>query len=142
VHSANCVKTCTLAYRRVLNSAPLYLTGSRSLVDFGNKTHKLNLKNYNYTRNLDGRSFGRCVRNRPLSESSMKFTNKLFGCALRNKGRTPMTCCAVPRWNRLKPLWPAGGGGEADDPHAQFKAWQRRTDEWTTIMETLNNLNL
>jgi hypothetical protein len=56
-------------------------------VAFGNKTYKLNLKsnNYkynNYTRNLVDRSFGRCLRNR-LSLSSMRFTIRSFGCALK-----------------------------------------------------------
>jgi hypothetical protein len=40
--------------------------GSRPLVAFGNETYKLNLTNWNYkydnyTRNLVGRSFGRCL---------------------------------------------------------------------------------
>jgi hypothetical protein len=57
-------------------------------VAFGDKTYKLNLKNYNYkhnnyTSNLVGRSFGRCRRNRLLSDSSMRFTIRPFGCALR-----------------------------------------------------------
>jgi hypothetical protein len=33
VHSANCVKTYTVACRRVLSGAPLQLMGSRPLVD-------------------------------------------------------------------------------------------------------------
>jgi hypothetical protein len=46
-------------------------------VAFGNETYKLNFTNQNYkydnyTRNLVGRSFGRCLRNRLLSGSSMK----------------------------------------------------------------------
>jgi hypothetical protein len=57
--------------------------GSRPLVAFGNKTYKLNLTNQNYkynnyTRNLVGVSFGRCLRNRLLSGSSMKFTTRPF----------------------------------------------------------------
>jgi hypothetical protein len=36
VHSANCVKTYTVACRRVI-SAPLQLIGSRPLVAFGNE---------------------------------------------------------------------------------------------------------
>jgi hypothetical protein len=45
--------------------------GSRTLAAFGNETYKLNLANYNYkydshTRNLVGRSFVRCLRNRML----------------------------------------------------------------------------
>jgi hypothetical protein len=57
-------------------------------VGFENKTYKLNLKNYNYkynnyARNLISRSFGRCLRNRLLSGSSLRFTIRSFGCALR-----------------------------------------------------------
>jgi hypothetical protein len=57
-------------------------------VAFGNKTYKLNLKNYHYkydiyTRNLVGRSFGGCLRNRLLSGSSMRFTVRSLGCAVR-----------------------------------------------------------
>jgi hypothetical protein len=53
---------------------------------FWNETYKPNLTNYNYkydiyTRNLVGRSFGRCLRNRLLS-----------GCAV---SRT------IVDWNRL-----------------------------------------
>jgi hypothetical protein len=44
VHSANCVKTYTMARRRVLDSAPLQLIHSRSLVAFRNMTYILNLK--------------------------------------------------------------------------------------------------
>jgi hypothetical protein len=40
VHSANCVRTYTVACRRVLSSAPL---GSRPLVALGDETYKLNL---------------------------------------------------------------------------------------------------
>jgi hypothetical protein len=59
----------------VLSSAPLQLIGSRPVVTFGNESYKLNLKsqNYkhnNYTRNLVGRSFGRCLHNRLLSGSA------------------------------------------------------------------------
>jgi hypothetical protein len=67
-------------------------------VAFGNKTYKLNLKNPdfkydNYTRNLVGRSFGRCLRNRPLlSGSSLRFTNSTFGCALRRTLYCGYTC--------------------------------------------------
>jgi hypothetical protein len=44
-------------------------------VTFGDETYELNLTNYdNYTRNLVGRSFGRCLRNRLLSRSSMRLT--------------------------------------------------------------------
>jgi hypothetical protein len=53
-------------------------------VAFGNETYKLNLTNYNYkynnyTRDLVGRSFSRCLRNRLLSGSSMRFTIRPFG---------------------------------------------------------------
>jgi hypothetical protein len=53
---------------------------------FGNTTYKLNLKNYNYkysnyTRNLVSRSFDRCLRNRLLSGSSIRFTIRSFGTA-------------------------------------------------------------
>jgi hypothetical protein len=55
---------------------------------FENETYELNLTNYdykydNYTRNLGGRSFGRRLLNRLLSGSSMRFTIRSFGCALR-----------------------------------------------------------
>jgi hypothetical protein len=43
------------------------------------KTYKYN----NYTRNLVGRSFSRCLHNRLLSGSSMRITIRPFGCALR-----------------------------------------------------------
>jgi hypothetical protein len=57
VRSANCVKSCTIARRRVLSSDFLQLVGSRSLVAFENETYELNPANYdckydNYTRNL------------------------------------------------------------------------------------------
>jgi hypothetical protein len=83
VHSANCIKTYTVAC-----STSLYLMGSKPLVAFGKKTYKLNLKNWkyrynNYTRKLVGRSFGRCLHNRLLSGKSMRFTNRSFGRALR-----------------------------------------------------------
>jgi hypothetical protein len=45
VHSATCVQTYTMAWRRVLSSAPLWLIGSRPLVAFVNETYELNLKN-------------------------------------------------------------------------------------------------
>jgi hypothetical protein len=41
---ANCIKTYTVACRRVLSSAPLYFISSKPLVALGNKTYKLNLK--------------------------------------------------------------------------------------------------
>jgi hypothetical protein len=47
-------------------------------VAIGNGTY-----NNNYTRNVVGRSFGRCLCNRLLSGSSMRFTTRPFGCALR-----------------------------------------------------------
>jgi hypothetical protein len=43
-HSANCVKTYTMACRRVLSSVPLQLIGSRHLVAFGDETYKLELQ--------------------------------------------------------------------------------------------------
>jgi hypothetical protein len=43
VHSANAVKSCTRACRRVLTSTLLYLTGSESSCDLGSETYKLNL---------------------------------------------------------------------------------------------------
>jgi hypothetical protein len=45
VHSANVVKPCTKAYRRVLTSTLLYLIRSESSCDLGSETYKLNLKN-------------------------------------------------------------------------------------------------
>jgi hypothetical protein len=64
VHSANVVKSCTKACRRVLISTLLYLIGSESSCDLGSETYKLNLKNYicnynNYILNLIGRSIGK-----------------------------------------------------------------------------------
>jgi hypothetical protein len=61
---------------------------TKPLVAFGNETYELNLTNgnykyNNYIRNLVGRSFGRCFRNRLLSGCSMRFTTRPFGCALR-----------------------------------------------------------
>jgi hypothetical protein len=38
IHSADCVKTYTVACRRVFSSAPLKLIGSRLLLAFGNET--------------------------------------------------------------------------------------------------------
>jgi hypothetical protein len=78
----------TVVCRRVLTNTLLYLIGSKPLVAFGNETYKPNLKNYNYkynnyTRNLVGRSLGRCLSTRLLSGSSMRFTIRSFGCALR-----------------------------------------------------------
>jgi hypothetical protein len=40
VHSANVVKSCTKACRRVLTSTPLYLIGSESSCDLGSETYK------------------------------------------------------------------------------------------------------
>jgi hypothetical protein len=45
VHSANVVKSCTEACRRVLTGTLLYLIGSESSCDLGSETYKLNLKN-------------------------------------------------------------------------------------------------
>jgi hypothetical protein len=55
-------------------------------VAIGNETYNLNLtnKNYkykNYTRNLVGRSFGRCLHSRLLSGSSKMFAARSFGCS-------------------------------------------------------------
>jgi hypothetical protein len=57
-HSANVVKLCTKACRRVLTSSLLYLIGSESSCDLGSETYKLNPKNYiyNYILNLVDRS--------------------------------------------------------------------------------------
>jgi hypothetical protein len=44
VHSANRVRTYTVACGRVLSSAPLQLMVSRPLVAFGNETYKLELQ--------------------------------------------------------------------------------------------------
>jgi hypothetical protein len=64
VHSANAVKSCTKAFRKVLTSTLLYLIGSESFCDLGSVTYKLNLKNNNYNYsiyilNLVGRSIGK-----------------------------------------------------------------------------------
>jgi hypothetical protein len=49
------------------------------VVALGNRTYKLNLKDWNYkydnyTKNLVGRSFGRCLRNCLLPGRSMRVT--------------------------------------------------------------------
>jgi hypothetical protein len=55
-------------------------------VAFGNETYELNLRNQNYkydiyTRNLVGRSFGRCLHNHILLfDTSVRFTVRSFGC--------------------------------------------------------------
>jgi hypothetical protein len=46
IHSANVIKLCIKACRRVLTSTLLYLIGSESFCDLGSETYKLNLKNY------------------------------------------------------------------------------------------------
>jgi predicted nucleotidyltransferase len=51
IYSANAVKSCTKACRRVLTSTHLYLIGSKSFCDLGIETYKLNLKNYIYNYN-------------------------------------------------------------------------------------------
>jgi hypothetical protein len=51
VHSANCVKTWTVACRRVLSNAPLQIIGSRVIVTFENETYELNFTNYDYKYN-------------------------------------------------------------------------------------------
>jgi hypothetical protein len=81
VHSANRVKTYTMACRRVLGSAPLQLMGSRAFVAYGRLTN-YNYRYDKYTTNLVGRSFGRCLRNRLLSGSSIRLTTVQFACAL------------------------------------------------------------
>jgi hypothetical protein len=65
-HSANVVKSCTKACRRVVTSILLYLMESESSCDLGSETYKLNLKNYiynynNYILNLAGRSIGKLL---------------------------------------------------------------------------------
>jgi hypothetical protein len=52
VHSANVVKSCTKACRRVLTGTLIYLIGSESSCDLGNVTYKLSLKNYIYNYNI------------------------------------------------------------------------------------------
>jgi hypothetical protein len=44
IHSANVIKSCTNACRRVLNSILLYLIGSESSCNLGSETYKINLK--------------------------------------------------------------------------------------------------
>jgi hypothetical protein len=86
VHSANVVKSCTKACRRVLTSTLLYLVGSESSCDLGSETYKPNLKNYiyNYILNLVGRSIGRFFRNHLVSGGSCRFKISSFGCTLRH----------------------------------------------------------
>jgi hypothetical protein len=86
MHSANVVKSC----KRVLTSTLLYLTGSEPSCDLGSETYKLNLKNYvyiynynNYVLNLVGRSIGKFLRNRLLSDDYCRFQISSFGCTLR-----------------------------------------------------------
>jgi hypothetical protein len=69
VHSADVVKSCTEACRRVLTSTLLYVIGPESSCDVGSKTYKLNLTNYiyicnNYISNLVCRSIGKFFFNR------------------------------------------------------------------------------
>jgi hypothetical protein len=47
-HSANVLRPCRKARRRVLTSTLLYLIGSESSCDLGSETYKLNLRNYIY----------------------------------------------------------------------------------------------
>jgi hypothetical protein len=89
VHSANCVKTYAVACRRVLSSVPMELIVSSLVLAFWNKIYELNFKKIsdykydNYTKNLVGRSFGTCLRNRLLlSGCAMRFTTRSLGCAL------------------------------------------------------------
>jgi hypothetical protein len=70
MHSANAVKSCTKACRRVLTSTVLHLIGSEYSCDLGSVTYKLNLKNniYNYSiyiLNLVGRSIGKFLSQSP-----------------------------------------------------------------------------
>jgi hypothetical protein len=44
VHSGNCVKMYTMACRRGLSSALLYLVGTTPVVACGKESYKLNLK--------------------------------------------------------------------------------------------------
>jgi hypothetical protein len=79
MHSANVVKSCTKACKRVLISTLLYLIGSVSSCDLGSVTYKLSLKNHiyyynNYILNLVGRSTGKFFRNRLVSGGSCRFT--------------------------------------------------------------------
>jgi hypothetical protein len=54
-------------------------------VAFGDETYEPNLKNYNYKYDnyARSRSFGSCLRNHLLSGTSMMFTTRSFGCAVR-----------------------------------------------------------
>jgi hypothetical protein len=45
IHSANVVKSCTKACRKVFTSTLIYLIGSESCCDLESETYKLNLKN-------------------------------------------------------------------------------------------------
>jgi hypothetical protein len=88
IHSANVVKSCTKACRRVLASTLLYLIGSEASRDIGSETYKLNLKSYkynysNYILNLVGRSIGKLFRDRLVSVGSCRFKISSFGCKLR-----------------------------------------------------------
>jgi hypothetical protein len=46
VQLVNCIKSYTVACRRVLGNAPLSLIGSRPVVAFKNETYELNFKDY------------------------------------------------------------------------------------------------
>jgi hypothetical protein len=52
-------------------------------VAFGDETTNYDYKYDKCTRNLLGRSYGRCLLNRLSSGSSMRFTMMSFGCVLR-----------------------------------------------------------
>jgi hypothetical protein len=88
MYSANDVKSCTKACRRVLTSTLLDLIGSEFSCHLGSETYKVNLKNYIYdysnnVLNLVGRSIGKFFRNRLFSGGSCRFKISSFVCTLR-----------------------------------------------------------
>jgi hypothetical protein len=87
-NSANVVKSCTEACRRVLTSTLLYVIGPEASCDLRTETYKRNLINYIYNYsiyilNLVGRSIGKFFRNRLVSGGSCRFRVRSFGCTLR-----------------------------------------------------------
>jgi hypothetical protein len=57
-----------------------------------------NIRYINYARNLVGISFGRCLRNRLLSGSSMWFTIGSYDCALRLALHLSRLTCYLISW--------------------------------------------
>jgi hypothetical protein len=97
---------CFRDFLSLLNAISKSSSGqsSRPLVAFGDETYKLELRIQQCTRNLAGRSFGRCLRIRLLSGGSRGFTTRPFGCALRRPVALDFSfncwCLDIPSDNR------------------------------------------